>query len=127
MLALFAQTSSHMAQPTHDLGSTSRATPRNSRSSSSKQSKGQTSTQKLQPVQSSSITSGLGHSVRFLIRSGATPAGFSMHSTGQTYVQAPQSMQIDGSIWCSSLFSPVIASTGHTLTQAVHPMQVCSM
>src|SRR5690606_6119551 len=97
-IAFFAHTSSHIEQPTHDFGSTSRAIPANGRSSSARQSNGQTSTQKLQPVQSSSIISGFGQSVRRLIRSGATPLGLWMHSTGHTYVHAPQSMQIEGSM-----------------------------
>src|SRR5690606_26731312 len=56
MMAFLAHTSSHIEQPTHDLGSTRRAMPPNALSSSSKQLKGQISTQKRHPVHSSSIT-----------------------------------------------------------------------
>jgi hypothetical protein len=47
-----------------------------------------------------------------------------MASTGQTAPQAPQLIQSSSSMMWSSLRRPVIASTGHLLVHAVHPMQV---
>src|SRR5690606_3493229 len=59
-MAPLAQTPSHKRQPTQDFGSTSSARPLNSSPVKAKQSKGQMSTQKLQPVQLSGSTTGLG-------------------------------------------------------------------
>ena len=47
-----------------------------------------------------------------------------MHSTGQTTPQAPQSMHSSGSMMCMTLRTPVMASVGQRLVQAVQPMQV---
>src|SRR3954464_2734908 len=50
-----------------------------------------------------------------------------MASVGQTTPQAPQSMQSAGSMMCSALRSPVMASVGQRFTHAVQPMQVSMM
>src|SRR5258708_10284451 len=47
-----------------------------------------------------------------------------MASTGQTGPQAPQSMHRSGTMMWRALRSPLIASVGQRLVQAVQPMQV---
>src|SRR5690606_20643710 len=92
--------------------------------SSSRQWKGQISTQNWQPVQLTGSITGLGQSVRFRMRGRISPRSFSMHSTGQAMVQAPQSMQSSGAITWSCCRSPLMALVGQTLTQAVQPIHV---
>src|SRR5215467_12667033 len=46
-----------------------------------------------------------------------------MALSAQTGAQAPQSMHRSGLMSCWPLRAPLIASTGHRFTQAVHPVQ----
>src|SRR3954471_3027460 len=50
-----------------------------------------------------------------------------MASYGQARPQAPQSMQIFGSMKYSAFLTPVIAVTGHTSSQALQPTHLSVM
>src|SRR3990172_5917846 len=128
-MALQPQACSHRRQPVQRFSITL-ATPKKSPTcspevSSSRASKGQMLMQSSQPepMQLSSMTSAFGHSRRGNPLP-MSPASSAMHSTGQTTPQAPQSMHSSGSMMCSSLRRPEIASVGQRLVQAVQPMQV---
>ena len=79
-----------------------------------------------EPMQLSSMTMAFGHS----LREGAAHRrrrSLRIASGGQTTPQAPQSMQRSGSIMWSWLRSPVMASVGQRLVQAVQPIHVSMM
>src|SRR5205809_7585089 len=95
-------------------------------SSRLRESKGQMSTQYLQPEQISSVMTGLGHSVRRTLTA-RSPYVSRMASYGQARPQAPQSMQILGSMKYSAFLTPEMASTGQTISQAVHPTHLSVM
>jgi len=82
---------------------------------------GQDSMQAPQVTQRSAVTTGLSHKVRLIPRT-VFPCSSRTASTGQMRPQAAQSMQTAGLMVCSSPRVPVMAATGHILTQAVQPV-----
>src|SRR3990170_8442412 len=127
-MAAQPQASSQRRQPVHFFSlrtATPKKSPTFSVSPRLRASKGQIWMQSSQPLpmQLSSMTIALGHSLRGKVRQ-TSPISSRIDSGGQTTPQAPQSMHSSGSITWMVLRSPEIASVGQRLVQAVQPMQV---